>query len=39
MCDFVEDTGGGVLAPLKTPRIASDSILSLKGVDVPWALM
>ena len=39
MCDLVEDTGGGVAEPLKTCLIACVSILSLNGVEVPWALM
>jgi hypothetical protein len=31
--------GGGVDEPLKTCLIACVSILSLNGVEVPWALM
>ena len=38
IADFVEDTGGGVFAPLNTDLIATVSILSLNGVPVPCAL-
>src|SRR3954471_7402950 len=38
IADFVDETGGGVLAPLNTDLIAAVSILSLNGVPVPCAL-